>query len=326
VIASESTPAPPAKFACGEVRGGNGTIYEQVALPGLRGVLYSRPCAGATGGDIHYLSVCGSGLMARVCLADVAGHGSAVAATGTWMHAHLRRSVDVIDERKVLDRLNRRLNERGDVMTTAVLATYYPPRRRLTVSYAGHPIGWLFRADTGSWAPLCDPVAPPRKPGLVDLPMGVGLTPTYSWHRFCVFPGDRMLLFTDGVLETTSPEDMPFDTHGLETVLNSETGSCEDLARRLLSALQGHAASDELAHDDVTFLLAEFVEGPPGPACGMSSSIACCARSGGDAPLAKLVAAARAGRGAERDRRARAEMNRAVHLVLQLRAIFVSTR
>jgi Stage II sporulation protein E (SpoIIE) len=131
VIASESTPAPPTVFACGEVRGGNGAVHAQVTLPGLRGVLYSRPCAGATGGDIHYLSVCGSGLMARVCLADVAGHGSAVAAIGTEMHAHLRRSVDVIDERKVLGRLNRRLNERGvGVMTTAVLATYYPPRRR----------------------------------------------------------------------------------------------------------------------------------------------------------------------------------------------------
>jgi hypothetical protein len=34
----------------------------------------------------------------------------------------------------------------------------------------------------------------------------------------------------------------------------------------LLAALHGHATSDELTHDDVTFLLAEFVEGPPGPA------------------------------------------------------------
>ena len=157
MIASESTPAPPAAFACGEMKGGNGTIHAQVALPGLRGVLYSRPCAGASGGDIHYLSECGSGPLARVCLADVAGHGSAVAAVGAEMHAHLRRSVDVI-------------------------AT-----RRLTL--------------TGS--------------------------------RLC---------------------------------FNRETGSCEDLARLLLAALHGHAASDELAHDDATFLLAEFVEGPPGPA------------------------------------------------------------
>src|SRR5918994_2600785 len=80
VIASESSPTPATSFACAEVRGGNGTIHAQVMLPGLRGVLYSRPCAGATGGDIHYLSVCGSGLLARVCLADVAGNGTGVAA------------------------------------------------------------------------------------------------------------------------------------------------------------------------------------------------------------------------------------------------------
>jgi serine phosphatase RsbU (regulator of sigma subunit) len=75
-----------------------------------------------------------------------------------------------------------------------------------------------------------------------------------------------MLLFTDGVLETTSPDDTPFDTRRIEALLNGETGSCEDVARRLLAALHGHAASDELVHDDVTFLLVEFVEGPPGPA------------------------------------------------------------
>jgi NAD(P)-dependent dehydrogenase (short-subunit alcohol dehydrogenase family) len=94
---------------------------------------------------------------------------------------------------------------------------------------------------------------------------GIGFTPTYNRHRFRVSPGDRMRLFTDGVLETTSPDDTPFDTHGIETLLNRATGSCEDLARFLLAALHGHAAADELAHDDVTFLLAEF-EGPPGPA------------------------------------------------------------
>ena len=158
--------------------------------------------------------------MARVCLADVAGHGSAVSAIGAEMHAHLRRSVDVIDERKVLGRLNRRLNEMGvGAMTTAVLATYYPPRRRLTVSYAGHPAGWLFRADTGAWTPLSAPAPPSQKRGFADLPMGIGFTPAYSRHRFRVSPGDRMLLFTDGVLETTSPDDTPFDTRGLEAVL-----------------------------------------------------------------------------------------------------------
>lgn len=134
-------------FTCGEVRGGTSTVYERVALPGLKGVLYSRPCTGASGGDIHYPSVCGSGLLSRVCLADVAGHGETIAAVGREMHAHLLRSVDVIDERKVLARLDRWLDEASlRAMTTAVLATYYPPSRRLTVTYAGHPPGWLYRA------------------------------------------------------------------------------------------------------------------------------------------------------------------------------------
>ena len=31
--------------------------------------------------------------------------------------------------------------------------------------------------------------------------MAIGFTPTYSRHRFRISPGDRMLLFTDGVLD-----------------------------------------------------------------------------------------------------------------------------
>lgn len=255
-------------FTCGEVRGGNGITHNLVELPGLHGVLYSRPCKGAHGGDIHYLSVCGSGLLSRVCLADVAGHGETVSAIGREIHAHLRRSVDVIDERKVLGRFNDRLNAQHDrAMTTAVLATYYPPRRRLTVCYAGHPAGWLYRAATRQWLPL--QVATPRPkqlPAFIDIPLGVGFTPTFTRHRFTVASGDRVLFITDGVLETASPEDHPFDRQGIEQLLRAGDGTCEDVAGRLLEALHAHAGADELAHDDVTFFLGEFVDGPPGPA------------------------------------------------------------
>jgi len=255
-------------FACGEVRGGNGLAHSLVDLPGLRGVIYSRPCFGASGGDIHYLSRCGSGLMARVCLADVAGHGPTIAAVGREIHAHLRQSVDVVDERRVFSRFNTRLEHQGlTAMTTAVLATYYPPARRLTVTYAGHPRGWLYRTATRAWEPLQLPVAPPAaKPAYVDVPLGVGLPTTFNRHRFTVEPGDRMLLITDGVLETTSPDDTPFDTHGVEAILEREDGSCDTLAARLLDALHAHAGADELIHDDVTFFLGEFTEGPRGPA------------------------------------------------------------
>ena len=254
-------------FTCGEVRGGTLPVYERIELPGLKGVLYSRPCSGASGGDIHYLSVCGSGLLARVCLADVAGHGETIAAVGHEMHAHLLRSVDVIDERKVLTRLDTRLEAAGlKAMTTAVLVTYYPPSQRLTVSYAGHPLGWLYRARDNRWGPLQMAVPPPRPHTFSDLPLGTGLSPVYTRQRFKVSLGDRILLLTDGVLETTSPDDVPFDTQGVAALLNTDTGAHEQLAERLLSALHDHADSKRLLHDDVTFLFAEFVDGPRGPA------------------------------------------------------------
>ena len=255
-------------FACGEVRGGNGISHHLSELPGLRGVLYSRPSTGHHGGDIHYLSVCGSGLMSRVCLADVAGHGEVVATIGRGLHDHLRRSVDVIDERKVLSRLNDRLEaQQVSVMTTAVLATYYPPRKRLTVCYAGHPLGWLYRAAAGQWLPLAVEVPSPAEPlAFADIPLGTGLAPTFNRHSFTVAPGDRLLLVTDGVLETASPDDQPFDRHGIEQVLRATHGTCEDTADRLLDALHAHADMNELAHDDVTFFLGEIVDGPPGPA------------------------------------------------------------
>ena len=79
--------ATPRTLACGEVFGGNEPVHTAIELPGLHGVLYSHPCHGVRGGDVHYLSVCGSGLLARVCIADVLGHGEVVAQVSAQMHA-----------------------------------------------------------------------------------------------------------------------------------------------------------------------------------------------------------------------------------------------
>jgi serine/threonine protein phosphatase PrpC len=127
-------------------------------------------------------------------------------------------------------------------------------------------VGWLYRAASRQWLSLAVEAPPAMHPRtFVDLPIGIGFTPTFTRHRFTVVPGDRLLLITDGVLETTSPEDDQFDRHGIESLLNAGHGTCEDVASRLLSALHTHADAVELAHDDVTFFLGEFVEGPPGP-------------------------------------------------------------
>jgi sigma-B regulation protein RsbU (phosphoserine phosphatase) len=249
-------------LACGEVRGGNEPVYTSVDLPGLRGILYSRPCHGPEGGDVHYLSVCGSGLVTRLCVADVAGHGQVVAAVGREMHAHLRKSVNKFDDRRVMAELDRRLETEGlRAITTAALASYYHPSQRLTVAYAGHPPGWLYRASEDRWQRL-EASAPAARGVAMDLPLGTGLGPDFSRQRLKAPPGDRVLLVTDGVLEAPAPDGAEFGAAGVEAAL---VGGPEAIAERLLTALRAHTGGDELIHDDVTFFVGEFVDGPPGP-------------------------------------------------------------
>jgi serine phosphatase RsbU (regulator of sigma subunit) len=252
-------------LACGEVFGGNEPIHTTIELPGVHGVLYSHPCHGARGGDVHYVSVCGSGLLARICIADVVGHGEVVAQVSAQMHAHLRRSVDVIDERRVFREMDRRLQEIGvRAMTTAALLTYYPPSRRLTVSYAGHPPAWILSSPEGRWARLT--VA--DRPGVpMNLPLGTGFKSEYGRSRQRMTVGDRLVVVTDGVLEAPGPTGDEFGAEGVERVL-AETSlqSPESLVRALLDALAGHTGLSTPVHDDVTIFVGEIVPGPRGPA------------------------------------------------------------
>lgn len=254
-------------LACGEVRGGNRPVHAEIELPGLRGVLYSSVAGGTHGGDIHYLSVCGSGLLSRLCVADVAGHGDAVAAVGTEMYAQLRRSVDIVDERRVLRAIDRRIVGAGvPAMTTAVLATYYPPSRRLAVSYAGHPPAWSYSTAKRRWRPIAPQQERSPARGPVGLPLGTGLSPTYTRRRLQVAVGDRLLLLTDGVLEACSPADEEFGQAGLARLLEAYDGPIDGLVDHLLDGLAAHTGTERSFDDDVTVFVGEIVAGPPGPA------------------------------------------------------------
>lgn len=263
-VAPERLPPAPLSLACGEVSGGNAPIHQPVTLPGLQGVLYSNPCHGARGGDVHYVSVCGSGLLARVCVADVMGHGEVVASVSAQMHAHLQRSVDIMDERRVFREMDKRLQSIGlRAMTTAALVTYYPPSRRLTVSYAGHPPGWIYASTEGRWSRLEHdrPLG-----GSADLPLGTGFASDYSRTRRRMAEGDRLVFVTDGVLDANSESGDEFGIDGVERVLRERAAeSTDDLVQALLEALAVHTGGAP-AEDDITIFAGEIVAGPRGPA------------------------------------------------------------
>jgi len=265
--AATTAAAAGRELSCAEVWGGNRAINAPIRLPGIRGWVYSLPSVGGHGGDIHYVSLCSSGLMSRFCLADVAGHGETVARVSGDIHVLLRRYMNTADERCVLSELNRRLEgSELEHMTTAAAVSYLPPLRLLSVSYAGHPPGWYYRSSQRRWQRLLAGDGPARKREPVNLPLAVDPHTSFSRRRLRIQPGDRLLLVTDGVLEAPRRETGElFGEEGVAAVLADQRhNSVEELAAALVQALIEHTGDAELSHDDVTLLLLEFVPGPRG--------------------------------------------------------------
>ncbi|MCA1686587.1 MAG: hypothetical protein LC745_11560, partial [Planctomycetia bacterium] len=76
---------------CMEIRGGSQAVEEAVTTPGIDAWVFSHPHEGAdSGGDVHYLSLCGGGVITRLILADVSGHGAAVAEISKSLRALMR--------------------------------------------------------------------------------------------------------------------------------------------------------------------------------------------------------------------------------------------
>lgn len=257
-------PEPVPEFVCAEIWGGNRPIDAPVLLPGIRGRVFSRPCAGGRGGDIHYLSICSSGLISRICLADVVGHGERVARVSEAIHLLLRKYMNRLDERRVLSELNQRLlSSEMATMTTAVAATYVPPMRSLTVSYAGHPPAWLYRQKRDEWAPLGPPSADDRRRTPIDLPLGVEARTSFTRRSERVSPGDRLLLLTDGLLEAPRPSGELFSDERLVELLKEHRREApEVLMQRVLDEVAEHTGDQGLGHDDVTLMVLEFGRGP----------------------------------------------------------------
>jgi sigma-B regulation protein RsbU (phosphoserine phosphatase) len=203
-----------------------------------------------------------------MCVADVVGHGEAVASVSREMHALLRRFMNQPDQRRVLADLNRRVQQMGlGAMTTAAAFSYYPTTRRLSFSYAGHPPAWFFCGTHRHWLRLDGPQSRAAPDCPLDMPLGIDGRTRYSTGSIEIHPGDRLLILTDGVLEVPDAQGDLFGEARLEQLLQQyESESCDGLAGALRAELAAHAGRSELDHDDVTFLAIEFTEAPRGPA------------------------------------------------------------
>ena len=173
---------------------------------------------GLLGGDFYDVVERDDGSVAAV-VGDVAGHGPDEAALGATLRTAWRTSVLAgLPAGKVLDVVEQILHaERGrpEIFATLVMVVVAPDRRSMELYLCGHPSPFLLGvpttvlpSDTRGRA-LGIPVLGGWQPQHVDLPE--------SW---------RVILFTDGVLETTVDDGLTrLGEEGLQRLMEQQVAT-----------------------------------------------------------------------------------------------------
>ncbi|WP_168221682.1 PP2C family protein-serine/threonine phosphatase [Aquisphaera giovannonii] len=235
-----------------EIRGGSQAVHEAFSTPGLDAWLYSRPHDGdACGGDVHYVSLCGGGVITRLVVADVSGHGAGVAGFSETLRQLMRKNINSKSQTRLVQALNREFGEAAQLskFATAVVATYLAHRGTLTVSNAGHPRPLWYRASEGSWE-ILDRDALRRG----NLPLGIDEDSSYGQFTIPLGRGDLVLFYTDALTEAADPAGRLLGEDGLLALAraldSSEPGT---LLPSLLNSMEQHRGGRP-ADDDVTVL------------------------------------------------------------------------
>ena len=243
------------RLACMELRGGNVAVEERFAMPGLDAWVYSQPFEQQeAGGDVHYVSTCATGRIARVLVADVSGHGSDVVETAAVLRDLMARYVNFVDGRKFFAALNRRFERlaQGGRFATAVVATYFAPTFTLSVSNAGHPPPLLWCSATRTWSFLEQSGGGETRGR--NLPLGVIDAARYDRFDVTLEPGDLVVCYTDFLNEARDPAGELISMDGLLTLAGKIDGDeAGSVLPDLLSAL-GAMDAENLRRDDLTLL------------------------------------------------------------------------
>lgn len=227
-----------------------------------RALLPRRPplCAGLTaawefwpcqtlGGDIFDVFAAPDG---RLCfyMLDVSGHGVPSALLTFSIAQSLsrpgREEVLAGEDRYAPGRVAARLEEafpleRFDKFFTIFYGLMDPVAGRLTYVNAGHPPALLLQADGGL-----------RKLPATAAMIGVGAVSETDQAEVAVSPGDRLALYTDGLLEYTDPAGEMFgERRFLELIGACGRRSLADMFQEVRGALdrfgQGAAPKDDIS-------------------------------------------------------------------------------
>lgn len=184
-----------------------------------------------------------------ILVADVSGHGMPAALIASMLKIALASQVShAMDPALVLSGLNQALC--GKFQHHYVTAGYlFVDMAKKTLSYAGagHPPMLLWRTSSGGVREL-------EENGLF---LGMFPWATYSSLEIPLGDGDRCLLYTDGIPETTNRSGVEFGAeHFRQFLATEQNASANQFADSLLAEVSRWASRkpDEEADDDITMV------------------------------------------------------------------------
>jgi phosphoserine phosphatase RsbU/P len=238
---------------CMEVWGGNQRTDSGVIMPGLDAWIYSEPWQNETaGGDVHYLSSCASGQVVRMLVADVAGHGEAVAKTASDLRVMMRRYVNDHDQIRFVRSLNREFTAASvdGIFATAVAMTFDSPTNNLLICNAGHPPPLWYQSSKKMWTYLI-----PREAGSANVPWGIVDSVDYEQFAVRLKVNDLVLCYTDSLIEARDGSGELIGPTGLLDIMRKlDNPDPASLVPRILLAIDSHG-NGSVNRDDVTCLL-----------------------------------------------------------------------
>lgn len=250
------------ELQCMEVWNGSKHVENNVQAPGFSAWIYSKPYQGSkNGGDVYFLTLCMGGVLSRLLLGDVAGHGADASATSLKLRQSIRKFINYKNQQRLVAEINTHFAslEQDGRFATAIIATYQSNKRKLTLTNAGHPRPLYFSAREQRWSYLEEVIAGGAE--MSNLPFGIQSGIGYQNYSIKVESGDMLLLYTDAFVEVSSQQDRLLGEAGLLSLVK-QTGDNDTLdmiGRSIIQSVVDYTQS-EIFDDDATLLLVRFNE------------------------------------------------------------------
>jgi serine phosphatase RsbU (regulator of sigma subunit) len=206
---------------------------------------------GQTSGDIYDVFALDDGSI-YLFVADAMGHGTPAALLTMMVTSSLHSNQNVRSPAAMLGLINKMLLARDTGLYVTVVLAHLTPKGELTVAHAGHPALLLYRKDEDG-ALAC-------KEGGFALGMFNSEQAPFVDERLTLAPGDRLLMYSDGLTEAKNAKGRIFGIDGINKVFlgSARAGEAiDEAAAQLIEAVYDHDEDGKL-DDDLTVLAVEY--------------------------------------------------------------------